>query len=368
MIIIKQWWEVFNRLSKRLKIVIILLVVALLFVLFSIIWYKSSLKAVSKESTKTKVTIEIGSSNEKIANVLNDANLLRSKLAFKLYVKLNKVDGFQAGDYELDQNMTVLEIIEALKTGIVMKEQVKITFVEGKNMRWIASTIAKNTDNSEQDVYSLLQDSSYIDSLISKYSFLTEEIKNNDIYYPLEGYLFPDTYFFDGKDVTVKEIFETMLDKMEEVLSSYDLSKSKYTIHELITLASIVELEGTSASSRKDVASVLYNRISSNMSLGSDVTTYYAYKIEIGERDLKTSELYTYNPYNTRGPEMFGKLPVGPICSPSKSSIEAAINPNKTNYLYFVADKNGKVYFASTLSEHEKIVNNLKTEGLWYEY
>ena len=104
------------------------------------------------------------------------------------------------------------------------------------------------------------------------------------------------------------------------------------------------------------------------MSLGSDVTTYYAYKVDMGDRDLTTAELYTYNPYNTRGPEMFGKLPVGPIASPSKSSIEAAISPDKTNYLYFVADKNAKVYFAKSLSEHEKIIQDLKNKDLWYVY
>ena len=104
------------------------------------------------------------------------------------------------------------------------------------------------------------------------------------------------------------------------------------------------------------------------MSLGSDVTTYYAYKVDMGERDLTTAELYTYNPYNTRGPQMFGKLPVGPIASPSKSSIEAVISPDKTDYLYFVADKNGKAYFAKTFAEHQQIVTKLKNDGLWFVY
>jgi len=83
-------------------------------------------------------------------------------------------------------------------------------------------------------------------------------------------------------------------------------------------------------------------------------TTNYAFKVDMGDRDLTSTELYTYNPYNTRGPEMYGKLPVGPIASPSKSSIEAVVSPDKTNYLYFVADKNGKVYFAKSFSEHEQ--------------
>ena len=88
----------------------------------------------------------------------------------------------------------------------------------------------------------------------------------------------------------------------------------------------------------------------------------------MGERDLYQEELDKYNAYNTRGPNMEGKLPIGPISSVSKASIEAALNPNKTEYLYFVADKNGKLYFAENLNEHNKIVSRLKTEGLWYEY
>ena len=262
--------------------------------------------------------------------------------------------------------MNVEQIVEILKTGKVMKEQINITFVEGKNIRWIATKIANATNNTEQDVFSLLEDESYIDSLINEYWFITDEVKNKDIYYPLEGYLFPDTYSFDGKDVDVKDIFKAMLDKMDSILTECG-AKDK-DVHDILSLASIVELEGLDATSRKTIASVFYNRIESNMSLGSDVTTYYAYKVDMGDRDLTTSELYTYNPYNTRGPQMFGKLPVGPIASPSKSSIEAVISPDKTDYLYFVADKNGKVYFAKTLAEHQQIVSDLKNKGLWFVY
>lgn len=104
------------------------------------------------------------------------------------------------------------------------------------------------------------------------------------------------------------------------------------------------------------------------MNLGSDVTTYYAFKTDMGERDLKTSELNTKNPYNTRGPNMQGKLPVGPICNPSREAIEATLNYKKTDNLYFVADKNKKVYFTKSNAEHLNLIKKLKSEGLWYEY
>ena len=362
----KGIFEYIKNMKKVYKIIIIACLLLIILTATPIIWYNSSLGAVSSESTPVAVDIEIGSGSDLIATKLEEAGVIQSKFAFKLYIKLNHVDGLQAGSYQLNKNMNVKEITEILKTGKVMKEQINITFVEGKNMRWIAKKIAEHTNNTEQDVFNLLKDKTYIDSLIKDYWFITNKIKSKNIYYPLEGYLFPDTYSFDGKDVAVKDIFKVMLDKMDSVLT--ECGAKQKNIHDILSLASIVELEGVDASSRKTIASVFYNRLDSNMSLGSDVTTYYAYKVDMGERDLTTAELYTYNPYNTRGPEMSGKLPIGPIASPSKSSIEAVVHPDDTNYLYFVADKNGKVYFAETLSEHEQIVQNLKNKNLWFVY
>lgn len=348
------------------KIIAIACILLLILIVTPIIWYNSSLSAVSSNNIPVSITIEIGSGSDLIATTLKENDVIKSKLAFKLYIKLNNVDGLQAGEYTLNKNMGIEEIVESLKTGKVMREQISITFVEGKNIRWIAKKISETTNNTEQDVFNLLDDEEYIDSLIDEYWFITEEVKNKDIYYPLEGYVFPDTYSFDGKDTDVKTIFKSMLDKMDSVLTESG-AKNK-NVHDILCLASIVELEGLEPNSRKTIASVFYNRLDNNMSLGSDVTTYYAYKIDMGERDLTTTELYTYNPYNTRGPEMFGKLPVGPIASPSESSIKAVISPDETDYLYFVADKNSKVYFAKTLSEHEKTINDLKQNGLWYVY
>ena len=207
-------------------------------------------------------------------------------------------------------------------------------------------------------------------TLIEKYWFITDEIKNKDIYYPLEGYLFPDTYAIANKDTKPEEIFEKMLDKMESVLEPYkeEIEESKYNVHELLTLASIIETEGTNDNDRKNVASVFYNRLDAGMSLGSDVTTYYSVKEDIGKRDLYQKEIDAYNPYNTRGPNMEGKLPVGPISSVGKASIEAAIEPSKTDYLFFVADKNGKLYFTKTNTEHVQVINELQNSGMWYEY
>jgi len=219
-------------------------------------------------------------------------------------------------------------------------------------------------------VFEVLNDKEYIDSLIENYWFLTDEIKHPNVYYPLEGYLFPNTYTFEDKNVSVKEIFKKMLDEMDMRLSKYktDIDNSNYSVHELITLASIAELEGITIEDRKDIIGVFLNRIKKSMKLDSDVTTYYALKVDMGERDLSDKEFNTYNAYNTRGPNMNGKIPVGPVSNPSKDAIESAIYPNSHNYEYFVADKNRKVYFTKTINEHDKKVNELKKAGLWIEW
>ncbi len=359
-------------LIKNKKTLIAVGIIAILVLIISFtIWYFTSISRVSKNEEEIEITIPLGSGSSTIADILKENNLIKSKTAFKIYVKINKVSDFQAGKYYLKQNMNVKEITEMLKTGIMHDpNQINITYLEGKNFRWLASKIAEVTNNTEEDVMKLLEDKDYIDSLIEKYWFLAEEIKDENIYYSLEGYLFPDTYAIENKDTTIEEIFEKMLNRMEDILDQYkeEIEESKYDVHEILTIASIIETESMSDEGRKDVSSVIYNRLNKGMAIQSDVTTYYAVKVDMGERDLYQKELDTYNPYNTRGPNMEGKLPIGPISSVSKNSIEAALNPSNTDYIFFVADKNGKLYFTKTVSEHNSIVSKLKSQGLWYEY
>lgn len=353
------------------KIIICVVAIILLIIIIGLIWYVDSISKVSRKDDEIEVTIPLGSGTNKIAEILKENKLIKSKMAFKLYVKLNKVTNFQAGKYYLKQNMNVKEITQMLQTGIMHDpNQLSITYIEGKNMRWLAKKIEETTNNSQESVMQVLEDENYINSLIDKYWFLTDEIKQDEIYYPLEGYLFPDTYAIKNKDVTVEEIFEKMLDKMEDVLEEYksEIEKSKYSVHQILTIASIIETESMNSEGRKDVSSAIYNRLNRGMAIQSDVTTYYAVKVDMGERDLYQKELDTYNAYNTRGPNMEGKLPIGPVSSVSKSSIEAALEPNNTDYIFFVADKNGKLYFTKTASEHNRIISELKEEGLWFEY
>ena len=352
---------------KKFFIIVIILFVC---VVLSIIIYTNNLKPVSKESNMIRVEIPEKTGTYEIANILKNNKVIKDSLAMFIYSKLNKISALQPGKYDLDNSEDLKTILSHISNGEVASDEIKITFIEGKNMRWIAKTIADKTSNTEDDVYNLLKDEEYIDSLIEKYWFITDEIKDTRIYYPLEGYLLPDTYNFENPEVSVKTIFNVILNYMEKYLdeNKEDIEKSSLTVHQILTMASIAEVEGSNTDDRANIIGVFYNRLRTGMSLGSDVTTYYAFKVDMGERNLTTNEINTENPYNTRGPNMNGKIPVGPINNPSKSAIDATLHYTDNDYFYFVADKNGKAYFTKNYQEHQNMIKKLKNEGLWFTY
>ncbi|MBO5397341.1 MAG: endolytic transglycosylase MltG [Clostridia bacterium] len=353
--------------KKIIIVLIILLVLVITAGVGGLIWYTNSLKAPSKSEEMHLVTIPEGKGISSIAELLENEGVIKSAIACKIYCKINNVTKLQAGNYEINAQTDTPTILAQIAGGSVVSNEVRITFIEGKNMKWYAKAISENTNNTEDDVFDLLKDEEYIDSLIEKYWFITDEIKNEDIYYPLEGYLLPDTYTFESKDVTVKEIFDVILGFTDKFLSKHK-DEFKYTVHQTLTLASMAELEGKSTEDRSEIIGVFLNRINVGMSLGSDVTTYYAFGVDMAESNLTVKQINTYNPYNTRGPNMISKIPIGPICNMSKDAIEATLNPTETEALYFVADKNGKVYFTNSDEEHKEKIAELKKEGLWFTY
>lgn len=353
---------------KQYKLIMIILSIILVIFFLVGFYYNYQIAPVSRDSEKVIVEIKEGSVYS-VGDTLYENDLIKSTLIFKIYVKLNGIDSLKASTYELNKNMNLKEIIEILEKGNSYNpDEVRITFKEGLNIRKIALLISENTNNSYDDFMNKMSDMEYIDTLINKYWFLTNDIKNSKIYYPLEGYLFPNTYAFMNKDVTVEVIIEKMLDEMDKQLTKYkdEIDNSKFSVHEIMTLASIVELEGASANDRAGVAGVFYNRIKDGWSLGSDVTTYYYLKIDDFKQSLNGNKnLYTCdNAYNTRCTSFIG-LPVGPISNPGKESIDATINYRKHNYYYFVADCNGKTYLNSNVTGHYNTINKLKNENNW---
>ncbi len=337
--------------------------------IFCYAFFQYNLGAPSQDATEKIVEIEPGSIKE-ISNNLYKEGLIKSKIAFILYSKISGKSNLKAATYTLSKNMGTKKIINILYAGKGKNSnQISITFNEGWNMRRIAKTISQYTNHTEEELYNTLNDQDYMRKLIDRYWFLTDDILNQEIYYSLEGYLYPNTYYFSSKEVKIDEIIEVMLEEMGEKLSSIKdkMEAKSQSIHEIITMASIVELEGTTLEDRKGIASVFQNRLNEKMNLGSDVTTYYGAKVDIGERDLYASELTECNFYNTRCAS-FTKLPVSPICNPSIDSINAVLDLEETDYYYFVADKNKKIYFSKNLKEHNSTISQLKRDGLWYEY
>lgn len=353
---------------KKYIIIFCVFVVILCGVLF--LSYKNGIKSVSNNTKNIDFQVESGSNFYSIASKLKEAGLIKSELFYKIFIKINKVSSIQSGVYSLSPSMSVKEITDRLQGSSKNPNVLSITFKEGYNMNDIIDVIVNNTNNTKEDILAIINDSNYLNSLIEKYWFIDESILNPSLYYSLEGYLYPNTYQFNNKDVSPQEIFNVMINQMDKQLSSYQdkINISSYTPHQILTLASIVEQEGLNSSDRRGIAGVFYNRLNSNMSLGSDVTAYYGAKVKMSDRDLYVSELNDPNPYNTRSSTMAGKLPIGPICNPSIDSIEAVVEPEQHDYYYFVSDKNGKTYFTRNSREHNLKISELKEAGLWFTY
>ncbi len=341
---------------RRKKKIMIVLICILLVILFMVGLYFYGLTPVSKTSDKVTFKITSGTGTRNIINDLYEANIIKSKISTMVYVKLHKNVIIQAGTYEIDRCLGTKEIINMFNKGKVKNDTVTITFIEGKRITDYVKVISENFSYSEDDVIKTMSDTSYLKELINKYDFLSDSILNSDLYYPLEGYLFPATYEF-YKSASIKSIIEKMLDKTEEVLDNYNVSlnNSDYDIHEILTMASIIENETMHKEDREIVSQVIYTRLNKNMSLGMDVTTYYGVRKELGET-LTNLDINDKNAYNTR-PTSFLGLPVGPICNPSEASIKAALNPSDTDYVYFYAEiETGKLHFAKTYSEFQELI------------
>ena len=355
---------------KKYLIIIAIFIVTLTAILFwGLSSYLNSIKPVSKNTELKKFYVENGQNYYTIAHDLKKANLIKSELGYKIYLKLNPPKkALEAGEYKLSESMGVKKILAKFAKGSEPQEYSTVRFDEGKNMRNYANNIFTNFGFSPEDFYALLSDQTYLDELINKYWFLTDDIKNPNIYYSLEGYLYPNTYQFND-DITLKGIIEKLLDEEERKLEPYKekILNSNFSIHEIITLASVVEIESR-PKDRKGVAGVFMNRLNSGMSLGSDVTTYYGVKLDLHERDLYIEEINSNNPYNTRNTSMAGKLPIGPICNPTISSIEAVLDPEDHDYFFFVSDKKNEIHFTKTYQEHNAMIQYLKNNDLWYEY
>lgn len=302
--------------------------------------------------TQVVFTVKSGESKDTIISNLYEQHLLDSKIYTKIIVKKNNY-AFYAGDFGLSESMSdreVLKIISSPTSNIDTSRQFLIT--EGATVYDIAGNLAKFTtaDDTRQEILDYWSDPKVLNTIINNYDFVSEDILNEDILYPLEGYFFPATYKI-ADDASLESITKLFLDTMQDRLAEVDLSGTSLSTHEVLTLASVVERETLLDSDKPIAAEVFYNRIEAKMPLQSDITVLYAmqqHKEQVLYEDLKYDS--PYNTYVNKG------LPPGPISTVSLGSINAVVNPDDNNYLYFFADQEtGKLYFSETLEEHQEV-------------
>ncbi|HEM2904404.1 TPA: endolytic transglycosylase MltG [Streptococcus suis] len=337
-------------------------------------WVKSSLEPVDAKATETiQVEIPEGSSTLEIGKILVDNKLIKNATIFNYYSKIKSYNNFQSGFYNLKQNMSVDDIAKALQesgTPTAQKEAAgKILIVEGYTLTQIAQAITDNTkteDKNDKTPFTTEQfmatvtNQDFINRMVATYPKLFASLPAADsgVIYQLEGYLFPAVYEYSD-ETTIEELVEQMIVAMDNRLQPYyeTIAAKNLTVNEVLTLASLVEKEGSTDEDRRNIASVFFNRLNAAMPLQSNIAILYA-QGKLGQETtlaedaaIDTSIESPYNIYWTPG------LMPGPVDSPSLSAIEAVINANTTDYLYFVADvTTGSVYFTNNIDEHNRNV------------
>ena len=341
------------------KVIISLITLFLSVIILGIIVFLFLLGPVDKKSKAIYFKVENGSPTREVIKNLKSQKLIRNEYVALLYIKLHPDYNIKAGTFSLSGSFSTEKIFKLLDEGnTVEKEGITVTFIEGKRLDYFVDVISNKFGYSKDEINAVLNDKEYLNYLIDNYWFITDEILNKDIYYPLEGYLYPETYKF-SPDSSIKTIINKLIYTLSEKIEPYkdEIESNNLTFHQILSLASDIEVEGNNEADRKLISGVFFNRLRSGMSLGSDVTTYYAVK-----KDLKESLWYYdidfVSPYNTRLSSMAGKINVGPICSPSIISIKAVLEPTNSDYLYFYADYlgDGTVYYSKTNAEHEAVV------------
>ncbi|HFI0742631.1 TPA: endolytic transglycosylase MltG [Streptococcus suis] len=365
-----------DRTAKRIVAVVMSLVVVFFLATctFGFFWVKSSLEPVNTEATKTfQVEIPEGSSTKEIANILFENDLIKNATVFNYYSKIKSYNNYQSGFYNLSQSMSVDDLAKALQesgTPTAQEEPAgKVLIVEGYTLTQIANSVtlnAKTDDKTDktpftsEEFLATVTNQEFIERMVATYPNLFASLPAADsgVIYRLEGYLFPAVYdYYD--DATIEDLVEQMISTTDARLQPYyeAIANKNLTVNEVLTLASLVEKEGSTDEDRRNIASVFFNRLNAEMPLQSNIAILYA-QGKLGEEttlaedtNIDTSIESPYNIYWRAG------LMPGPVDSPSLSAIEAVLNANATDYYYFVADvTTGTVYFANTIEEHDQNV------------
>ena len=285
------------------------------------------------------VTVSPGDSFSAVAQRLADQELISAPIKFRRYARLRGFDkAVKAGEYTLSAAMPPRRILSDLVQGNVMLR--RVTIPEGYDLVQIAAAVADAGLGDEKTFLAAARDAGFVREMgIEADTF--------------EGYLFPDTYFFP-KNESARRMIAAMVEHFRSVMTPQWRQRAEqigFSVHQTVTLASIVEKETGAAFERPLIASVFHNRLAKKMRLESDPTVIYgvdAFDGNLTRRHLRTPT--AYNTYKRRG------LPPGPIASPGRASLKAALYPAKSDFLYFVSKKDGTHHFSTTFREHRAAV------------
>jgi len=331
-------------LKTNLKILASVLFVLFICLLTGGLFYYSEMSSFIKEpvnpaAVEKVFTIKPGQGLTVIAGNLEQASIISNKAYFILFAKIKKAGKkLQAGEYILSASKSPEQILEILIKGKV--KLYRITLPEGLNIKEAAGIVDKANLCTKTCFVDLCHDPAFILSLGIKAI-------------SLEGYLFPDTYFFP-KHASCEDIITTMVAHFKNIFTTKWQARAKtlgFSVHDIVTIAAIIEKETGDASERPLISSVFHNRLKKNMRLESDPTVIYGIKNFDGNIKRKHLKMLTpYNTYQIKG------LPLGPIANPGALSLEAALNPAQTNYLFFVSKKDTTHKFSKTIQEHNRAV------------
>ena len=356
--------------KRRLRrwMIILITVMVFLTVVFAALfkWYEMQLRPVSSDSNKVSVTVEDGSSVSTVANTLASKNLIRNRLAFEVYVRLNNKNSIKAGTCMIAPSESVAEIVNRMNNGC--RDFKTITFYPGGTLESSKYKASQSSDGVDKtSVRYILRQAGYSDDEISsafKAKYDSPLFADRPSGLSLEGYVFGETYQFTG-DATAKDVLQTVFDHMYKVVQKNDLvNKFKaqgLTLYQGLTMASIVErelgCEDKPTVERKNrcyqyqrgIAQVFIARYKKNMQLGSDVTFIYA-----ADKAGVKPKVDIDSPYNTR---KHTGLPPTPIATPGELSLKAVADPAPGDNLFFIAGDDGLIYFAKTDEEHKNNID-----------
>jgi UPF0755 protein len=291
-----------------------------------------------------EITIPEGASMSYVSNMLFDKGVIRSRLWFRYKAKESQIDQkVKPGTYLIQSNSSFEDIFELLEKGVA-DEYIVLTIPEG-------FTLYQTAQKAEELGFGTKEE--FIEAT-EKYFNDNCDFDTTDLFFKLEGYLYPDTYYFT-KNQTVDDIVNQLARTMDNVFTEEYTKKARelgFSKHEVLTIASLIEREAKHNDERATIGGVIYNRLKKDMLLQIDATVIYGMGKGKEHKTVYQSELDKPGPFNTYTEK---GLPPGPIASPGKESIEAALYPEEHNYLYYVLrpEENEHV-FNETYNEHLK--------------